>query len=50
MAVSKSKSEHPWQDVRAQAKRIGKAKTKTSKRKQIVAWCELAKKALKGGA
>lgn len=40
----------PWQAVRAQAKRIGKAKTKTSKRKQIVAWCELAKKALKGGA
>ena len=40
----------PWQAVRAQAKRIGKAKTKASKRKHIVAWCELAKKALKGGA
>lgn len=39
----------PWQAVRAQAKRIGKARTRSGERKRIVAWYELAKMALRSG-
>lgn len=43
------KSVSPWKAAHIQAKRIGKAKTPAGKRKQIVAWCEMVKKAMRGG-
>lgn len=47
MATISSKSVDPWKAAHIQAKRIGKAKTKAGKRKQIVAWCEMVKKAMR---
>lgn len=47
-ATITGKSVSPWKAAHIQAKRIGKAKTKSAKRKQIVAWCEMVKNAMRG--